>query len=181
MNRHAVSFFLAVILQVLRDVRAAVPPPPTSTSPQRRSSSAAFYPQGRDRPHDHRVVNDEVVYAGWRRVIRRSVASPVRRRPRANNPHDADVVDGGRGGRGERVIHFDVVDQAHATGGAVIVFAWNSTSKTATIVREYMPGPHRVMSGLAAGIAEDGKHAAAGGAGEADPLVAARCELEEEW
>lgn len=81
------------------------------------------------------------------------------------------------------MIHFDVIDQTHTTGGAVIVFAWNSTSKTATIVREYMPGPHRVLSGLAAGIVEDdGKHHSSveGGIDEPDALVAARYELEEE-
>ena len=81
------------------------------------------------------------------------------------------------------MIEFDVIDQAHSTSGAVIIFAWNSTSKTATIVREYMPGPHRMLSGLAAGIVEDDKHSGEEGTGngESKSLVAARCELEEEW
>jgi len=59
--------------------------------------------------------------------------------------------------------------------GAVIIFAWDSKTKTATIVREYMPGCHKVLGGLAAGIIETcpDKH-------DSDPLVAAQHELEEE-
>jgi len=44
-----------------------------------------------------------------------------------------------------------------------------------------MPGPHRVLGGLAAGIVEEGKHSAVEGVGEPNTLVAARYELEEEW
>ena len=45
-----------------------------------------------------------------------------------------------------------------------------------------MPGPHRVMSGLAAGIVEDGKHSVELGVdGEEMSLIAAKYELEEEW
>ena len=73
-------------------------------------------------------------YSGWRKVIRRSV-----------NVNSGDDPN-------RKTIDFDIIDQAHSSGGAVIIFAWNSTSKTATLVREYMPGPHRVLSGLAAGI-----------------------------
>ena len=94
-----------------------------------------------------------------------------------------------------RIVEYDVIDQAHATGGAVIIFAWNTTSKSATIVREYMPGPHRVLGGLAAGIVEDDKHRALGGgtggkddeeervgaSSESSTMGAARFELEEEW
>ena len=59
--------------------------------------------------------------------------------------------------------------------GAVIIFAWDSKSKTATIVREYMPGCHKVLGGLAAGIIETcpDKH-------DSDELLAAQHELEEE-
>ena len=57
----------------------------------------------------------------------------------------------------------------------MIIFAWDSKTKTATIVREYMPGCHKVLGGLAAGIIETcpDKH-------DSDPLVAAQHELEEE-
>ncbi len=80
----------------------------------------------------------------------------------------------------QKVLDFDIIDQAHTSAGAVIIFAWNSTSKTATIVREYMPGPHRVLSGLAAGIVEEGKHSSVEDLEEGDTLVAARFALEEE-
>jgi hypothetical protein len=65
------------------------------------------------------------------------------------------------------------VDQKGA--GAVIVFAWNSKTKTAVIIREYNPGCHKILSGLAAGIVEKdiNKH-------NADFDLAARHELEEE-
>ncbi|KAK1742967.1 hypothetical protein QTG54_006564 [Skeletonema marinoi] len=108
------------------------------------SSSRAFY-----RPHDYDIINEEVLYEGWRKVIRRTVQSP----------------------KLTKHIDFDVIDQTHSTGGAVIIFAWNSTSKSATIIREYMPGCHRILGGLAAGLVEE-KHAT-----EED---AARYELEEE-
>jgi len=133
------------------------PPPPSivpivSSHPRHPSSESSLYPQGRDRPHDYRIIRDEIHYSGWRKFIRRSVA--------IDPSHD-------------RVIDFDIIDQTHTSNGAVIVFAWNSTSKTATIVREYV--------GLAAGIVE-GKHSSNKGVGsDPDPFVAARCELEEEW
>lgn len=130
-------------------------PPQTTTA----SVAAAVYPHGRDRQHNYEILKDEVHYSGWRKVVRRSVTIN-------DHPH-------------QRIIDFDVIDQAQSSGGAVIVFAWNSTSKTATIIREYMPGPHRVLSGLAAGIVEVGKHSEE--PGEETSLVAARYELEEEW
>lgn len=136
MNWFTLSLFLTTAL-VLLDAASA-----NESSP---SSSRAFY-----RPHDYDIVREEVLYEGWRKVIRRTVQSP----------------------KMTRHIEFDVIDQTHSTGGAVIIFAWNSTSKSATIIREYMPGCHRVLGGLAAGLVEE-KH---GGSEEA----AARHELEEE-
>jgi len=63
------------------------------------------------------------------------------------------------------------VDQKGA--GASIVFAWNSKSKTATIIKEYNPGCDQILYGLAAGIVEIDKHGS-------DYDIAARDELEEE-
>lgn len=179
MNHRTASFFSGVIACFLAafigSIDASIPSPsPTpalvpTTSSQR--TSAAFYPQGRDRPHDYKILNEEVQYSGWRKVIRRRVSSPIR------HPHTNDIITPLQ----QNVFDFDIIDQTHTTGGAVIIFAWNSTSKTATIIREYMPGPHRVLSGLAAGIVEDGKHSSMeGGGDEPDSLVAARYELEEE-
>ena len=66
-----------------------------------------------------------------------------------------------------------IVDQKGA--GAVIIFAWNSKTKTATIIKEYNPGCHQLLYGLAAGIVETDvmKH-------NANFDIAARHELEEE-
>ena len=58
-------------------------------------------------------------------------------------------------------------------GGAVLVFAWNTKTKTVTLIREYMPGSNQIMWGLAAGLIEAGKH-------DDNSLIAAQHELEEE-
>jgi hypothetical protein len=118
-----------------------------SNPTSRISPSRAFY-----RPHDYDIIREEVLYEGWRKVIRRRVQSPKSTK--------------------KSIIEFDVIDQTHSKSGAVIIFAWNSTSKSATIIREYMPGCHRVLGGLAAGIVEEDKHDS--------EESAARFELEEE-
>ncbi len=64
-----------------------------------------------------------------------------------------------------------IVDQRGV--GAAIVFAWDSKTKTATIVKEYNPGPNKMLCGLAAGIVEKDKH-------NSDYRKAAGDELEEE-
>ena len=53
---------------------------PSSSSSSPSPSSVAFYPRGRDRPHDYEIINEEVHYSGWRKVIRRSVNT-------INKPH----------------------------------------------------------------------------------------------
>jgi len=168
-----------VLIALLGAPHAARSSPAPPSPPGRGLAVAAFYPRGRDRPHNYEILNEEVHYSGWRRVIRRSVGVVVADDD-DDDGNDGVVEDDHRG-----VIHFDVIDQARASGGAVVVFAWNSTSKTATIIREYMPGPHRVLSGLAAGIVEDGKHSPpqeeGGGSESSSSLLAARFELEEEW
>lgn len=148
-------------------------PTTTVSSSSRLQKGVAFYPRGRDRPHNYEIINEEVHYSGWRKVIRRSVNTNT------NNSNNNNSDD-----NSNTTIHFDIIDQAHSNSGAVIIFAWNSTSLTATIVREYMPGPHRVLSGLAAGIVEEGKHSSKEGDNmneEDTALIAARYELEEEW
>ena len=101
----------------------ATPPPTTTTA-------AAFYPNGRDRPHKYQIISDEIRFLGWRKVIRRSVLSPVLR---SNTLHKQNQQIYAK----HKIIEYDIIDQTHATGGAVIIFAWNSTSKSCTIVREY--------------------------------------------
>ena len=134
--------FSSVLVEAISTNNNGATPSGTITS---SPPSRAFY-----RPHDYQIIDEEVRYQGWRKVIRRSVQSP----------------------KLTKSVDFDVIDQTHTTSGAVIIFAWNSTSKTATIIREYMPGCHRVLGGLAAGIVEDHKHMS--------EEEAARHELEEE-
>lgn len=159
---------LHLLLCILSSVRAS------SNSPTKTTSQPKLYPDGRDRPHNYEIKSDKIVYSGWRRVIRRTVTSQ-------HHPHHFDEYNSTK-----HQIDFDIIDQNHGTSGAVIIFAWNSTSKTATIVREYMPGCHRVLGGLAAGLVEVEKHSTADHSiadtdCEDRDLVAARCELEEEW
>jgi 8-oxo-dGTP pyrophosphatase MutT (NUDIX family) len=71
-----------------------------------------------------------------------------------------------------KVVDFDLVGMAGA-GSAVVIFAWDSLQKTATLVREYHPGPNKFLFGAAAGIVEDDKH-------NGNVELAAQHELEEE-
>jgi len=90
---------------------------------------------------------------------------------------------------GGKVVDYDIIGQRHdgsllsrsneitpmSNGGAVIVVAWDTRTKTATLIREYNPGCHKVLYGPAAGLIESGdKHE------NSNPLIAAQMELEEE-
>ena len=59
--------------------------------------------------------------------------------------------------------------------GAVLIFAWDSKTKTAVIIKEYNPGCHKILAGLAAGIVETDVHKHG-----SNFDIAARHELEEE-
>ena len=94
------------------------------------------------------IIDEKTVYSGWRTILNRKVRM-----------------------RNGKVVDFDLVGVK--TGeGAVLVFAWDTKSKTATMIREYMPASHKVLWGIAAGLIED-KH-------QHDSELAARHELEEE-
>jgi hypothetical protein len=70
---------------------------------------------------------------------------------------------------------FEIVTQ-NGTDQAVLIFVWNSATKTTTLVREFMPASDGMKIGLAAGMVDD-KHSN----DDEDPiLVAAQFELEEE-
>ena len=60
---------------------------------------------------------------------------------------------------------------------AVLIFAWDTKTKTATLVSEYMPGANARKIGVAAGLVEE-KHSGEGADNAA--LTAAKFELEEE-
>jgi hypothetical protein len=94
------------------------------------------------------ILEETVAYSGWRTITQRKVRM-----------------------RNGKIVDFDLVGVK--TGpGAVLVFAWDTKTKTGTLIREYMPAPHKILWGLAAGLIEE-KH------GD-DPSVAAQHELEEE-
>mmetsp|Transcript_42357 Transcript_42357/g.48116 ORF Transcript_42357/g.48116 Transcript_42357/m.48116 type:complete len:238 (+) Transcript_42357:99-812(+) len=95
------------------------------------------------------VLNEKVVYSGWRTITKRKVRM-----------------------RSGKVVDFDLVG-VKTGGGAVLIFAWDTQTKTATLIREYMPASNSILWGLAAGLIEEKKHGN-------DPSVAARYELEEE-
>lgn len=96
---------------------------------------------------EYEVLEEKVLFSRWRTLSQRLVRMP-----------NGNVID------------FDVVGQKGT--GAVIIFAWDSTTKTATLCREYNPGPNQVLRGLAAGLIED-KH-------DSNARMAAEHELEEE-
>jgi len=100
--------------------------------------------------NNHKIIEESVLYDGkWRRMINRKVQMPS---------VTADFA----------------VCQNVGTDKAVIVVAWNSTSRTCTMVEEYMPASDSFQYGHAAGMVED-KH----GRRQAT-RVAAEHELEEE-
>jgi len=121
------------------------------------------------------LLSDTVLHDQWRRLVCRRVRLP------SGLVADFEIV--GQSSRGG-----DTTDQA------VLVFVWNTSRHTATLVREYMPATHSLMHGVAAGMVEAHKHhrggAAAGAAGggasrdkdedDSMQLTAAQHELEEE-
>ena len=80
----------------------------------------------------YKVVKEELVYDGWRKVIRKEITMPD-----------------------SKNVKFDVLTQK---GGSVTVFIWDSKSNTATLIQEYHPGVNRMMYGTVAGMFESHKH-----------------------
>ncbi|RYG99480.1 NUDIX hydrolase [archaeon] len=66
-------------------------------------------------------------------------------------------------------VDYDIITQKHLS---VVVFVWDTASATTTLVKEYHPGPNKVMLGAVAGMCENEKHTSI--------LQAAQHELEEE-
>jgi 8-oxo-dGTP pyrophosphatase MutT (NUDIX family) len=116
--------------------------------------------------NEYELLGDTTVFRGWRNVLERSVKYPS-----------------------GRVVHFHLTEQSGSSNRAVLVLAWDRSTKTCTFIREYMPSRHRLVSGLAAGMVEDHHHhhvdsnATSTGAGLLDPQAveaSARRELAEE-
>jgi hypothetical protein len=140
---------------------------PTSTTPTTAGIETSKESNESD---EYEIVSDEVLHDHWRRLIRRSVRLP--------------------GSKSNVVVDFEIVAQK-GTDQAVLVFCWNTATKRATLIREYMPSTHCRMMGLAAGMVENDKHGNGGGAGAGSDettgdyendmrLTAAKHELEEE-
>jgi hypothetical protein len=91
-------------------------------------------------------LNESVVFEGYRNILRREYMLP--------NGKPAT---------------YDILTQRHLS---VVVFTWNTTSSTTTLIREYHPGPEQFMYGTVAGMYESSKHTS--------PLKASQLELEEE-
>lgn len=90
-------------------------------------------------------VNDDVVFSGWRKIIRRKLQLP-----------NGIIKD------------FDIL----STATSIVVFTWDTKTKTTTLIQEYHPGIEKALYGTVAGMYEEGKHD--------DPLQCAMYELEEE-
>lgn len=88
----------------------------------------SYLPRGGDSP-THEIIHEEVLHDSWRKLILRRVKI-----------HDVTV-------------EYEIVGQK-GTDEAVLIFVWNTTDSTATIIREYMPSLHRRQFGLAAGMVE---------------------------
>lgn len=92
------------------------------------------------------TLEESIVFRGYRNIVRRQVILP--------NGRNAT---------------YDLLTQKHAS---VVVFTWDSQTRTTTLVNEYHPGPNKFISGTVAGMYEIDKHSS--------PLEAAMFELEEE-
>ena len=118
------------------------------------------------------IIGESVVYSRWRTVIQRKVRMKSKR-PRGADKEGSTSKENKDGD--SKIIDFDIIAQKDGID-AVIIFAYNTTSKTATVIREYMPACNRMMYGLAAGMLESSsKHS-----GDNPSLIAAKMELEEE-
>jgi len=89
---------------------------------------------GEDRGETHKLLSKEVSYNGsWRQIVTKKLKLP-----------------------NGKVFDFDVV--SNNALGSVTVFPWDVQSKTCTLIKEYHPGPEKVMYGLPAGQFEPQRH-----------------------
>lgn len=113
------------------------------------SSNIGSIPSSSVVPFENKNVHktaESIVFRGYRNILRRDYQLP--------NGKSAT---------------YDILTQRHLS---VVVFVWNSTSSTTTLIREYHPGPEQFLYGTVAGMYESSKHSS--------PLEASQHELEEE-
>jgi 8-oxo-dGTP pyrophosphatase MutT (NUDIX family) len=92
------------------------------------------------------TIKDEIMYHGFRDVVKRTVKLP-----------------------NDKIFAFDILKHRHES---VVVFNWNTKTKTTTLIYEYNPGPEQSLFGTVAGMYEKNKHSSS--------LECAQHELEEE-
>lgn len=100
---------------------------------------------------EYSLIRERVVFPtgsekAWRKVVRREVCLP-----------------------NDKIVEFDIITQGSPS---IVVFIWDTASKTTTLIREYQPGSNQVLYGTVAGMYEPHKHDS--------PLQCAQYELEEE-
>eukprot|EP01038_Epipyxis_sp_PR26KG_P016013 gene16013-21732_t len=78
-------------------------------------------------------IGEEVVYRGYRNVVRKQILLPS----------------------SENIINYDTID---AKSTSVTVFVWDRNTSTCTLIREYHPGIEEFMFGTVAGMYEPSKH-----------------------
>ncbi|CAB1099379.1 unnamed protein product [Ectocarpus sp. CCAP 1310/34] len=90
-------------------------------------------PVGEGKPqHDFKVLNRDLAYAGWRKIVKKTVR----------------VED-------EKDYVFDVVHQEEPS---VAVLVWHTQTNTLTLIKEFAPGREEVAHGVVAGMYEKNKH-----------------------
>jgi 8-oxo-dGTP pyrophosphatase MutT (NUDIX family) len=97
----------------------------------RRSCS---YLMQADRPSELDIVDEQVVYRRYATVLLRTVRYP----------------DG-------RCVTYDIIGQPAVQSASVLVFPFDTRNQACYMIREYCPGPNRVLYGFPAGMVES-KH-----------------------
>jgi hypothetical protein len=98
------------------------------------------------------VLSETLIYEKWRRLISRQVQLPSGLIANFEIVGQKRSLGVARSSSNDTNHIDDFVDQA------VLIFVWNRSTKTTTLIREYMPSVHRKMFGLAAGMVEADKH-----------------------
>ena len=95
------------------------------------------------------LVKDTTIHNGWRKLINRQVLMTTNAPATTDSTYPTPA---------NLTVNFEIVSQGDRGGTvsdqAVLVFVWNSTQQTATLVQEYMPSVHDHRPGLAAGMVE---------------------------
>eukprot|EP00977_Amphora_coffeiformis_P029884 scaffold43245_cov206-Amphora_coffeaeformis.AAC.1 len=138
-------------------------PPPSSARQALQLARGGGRSSAEEYPVGFQILSETIIHDNWRKLSSRKVQLPS-----------------------GKIASFEIVSQGDrgglVTDEAVMIFVWNRSTQTATLIREYMPSVHKLTLGLAAGMVED-KHKDDGEEDsiEGDPVYTAGVhELEEE-